>query len=123
MQSHDEIIVEWKGDILVIYPQSPFDEEGVEEVIDIIKKTVRTKNNKNWSRLEVWSDNSLGSPAVMSNEKAFSHWCNENGCVATALVVENGFQRGITKNHLSDNVEVFSCEVEATNWLMAHNDS
>ncbi len=39
MQSHGGLPLEWKDDVLMAYVQGPFNEEGVKEVLDKIKKS------------------------------------------------------------------------------------
>jgi len=123
MQSHGELTLEWKDDVLMIYPQGPFNEEGVVEVIDTIKNAVLIRNNQNWSRLEVWEENTLGSPAVMNSVKEYYRWCTEHGCIAAAIVVKNSVQRSYIEKYFSGNIAVFNSKKEAIDWLMEYSNT
>ena len=116
MQSHGELTLEWKDDVLMAYARGPFNDEGVEEVLDKIKNAILIKNSKSWSRLEVWDEDTLGSPAVMNSVKEYYRWCTEHGCMVTAVAVKNSLQRSYVES-FSGNIAVFSSKSEAIDWL------
>jgi hypothetical protein len=121
MQSHGEIILNWQGNVLIINPQGPFNEEGAVKAINTVKNSIHIKNRTSWSRLEVWGEDTLGSPTVMNSVKEFYLWCTAHGCKATAVVIKNDFQRNIIETYCSGNVGIFNNKDEATAWLTKNN--
>ena len=117
MQSHGNISIEWKQQLLIINAYGPFNEEGVLEIIDNLKQAILTKNIKSWIRLELWDLNTLGSPVVMNHVKEHFLWCEEQGCRATAVVVNNSLQRNLIEKDFLTNIGIFNSENEANAWL------
>jgi hypothetical protein len=123
MQSHGELILEWKKDLLIVYPKGPFNEEGALDAIQSLKNAVLFRNIDNWARLEVWEEDTLGSPKVMNDVKELYLWCSEHGCLATAVVVKNSVQSSLVEKHFSGNIGLFNNEKEAIDWLTKYSDT
>ena len=123
MQPHGELILEWKADLLIVHPKGPFNEEGVVDAIDSLKSAVKTYNSGKWFRLEVWEEDTLGSPTVMNDVKKLYFWCAKHGCLATAVVVRNSLQRDIIDKNFLGNIGVFKSKNEAMDWLSEQNDT
>jgi hypothetical protein len=51
MQSHGSISKKWKANVLIINSEGPFNDEGIIQVIDEIKKSVISKKLRNWLRI------------------------------------------------------------------------
>jgi hypothetical protein len=117
MNSHGRITKKWEGNIFIINSEGPFNDEGVIEVIDEIKKSVISKRVSNWLRIEIWDDNTLGSPSVMKRAEDYNIWCSENGCQATAIVVSNSVQRHIIERTFLGNIKIFNSRNKAISWL------
>ncbi|MEX1668173.1 hypothetical protein AB4876_04570 [Zhongshania guokunii] len=117
MQSHGEISLEWDGQLFTMYAYGPFNEEGVREVIASLKRAVLSENIESWVRLEVWDMDTLGSPLVFDYVKAYYLWCEEHGCRATAVVVNNIIQRNIIEKDFLTNIRIFKSKREAIDWL------
>lgn len=117
MQCNGEINIEWNEGLLIVSPQGPFNDAGLVEDIDKVKNAILIKNSKKWSRLEVWREETLGSPVVMESAKKLYLWCTLHGCIATAIVIENSLQRSLIEKGSSGNIGVFNNKYEAIDWV------
>ncbi|MCW8833134.1 MAG: hypothetical protein OQK09_16900 [Colwellia sp.] len=122
MQSHGKLTLEWEGNVLVVTPQGPFNEEGAIEGITTLKETVLTTKVEKWTRLELWEENTLGSPTVIDYVRESYLWCVEHGCSATAIVVKNNFQHSLIEKYFTNNIGVFQNKRDAMDWLV-NNDN
>ncbi|MFT6900323.1 MAG: hypothetical protein ACJAXS_000485 [Colwellia sp.] len=117
MQSHGSISKKWKANVLIINSEGPFNDEGIIQVIDEIKKSVISKKLRNWLRIEIWDDNTLGSPSVMKCAEDYNVWCSKNGCKATAIVVSNSVQKNLIERTSLGNIKIFNSTNKATDWI------
>lgn len=118
MQSHGEITIAWAEQLLVMYAYGPFNDEGAIDAIDSLKQSILIKNLESWCKLEIWDQDSFGSPFVMNHAKEYYLWCEERGCRATAVVVSTSLQRNILELDFLTNVKVFNSENKARAWLV-----
>ncbi len=118
MKRHGDITFSWKGDVFIEEIQGPFNEEGIEYYIPVLKEAILAKQMKTWNRLEIWDAEVLASPAVVDMAKEIYDWYDENGCNKTAIVVCTSLQVHIIKNMLKrSHAEVFSEVSEAHEWF------
>ena len=114
---HGDVSFEWKGDLIEINSVGPFNVEGLSYSISVVKNSILGKNLKSWRRLEIWDDETLGSPEcfVLAREKA--KWFIENGCYASAIVISNSVQRSLLESAATSNVRLFENVAAAKKWL------
>ena len=117
MNHHGKVSFSWKGDIFIADVQGPFNEEAVEHYIPLLKEAILKKKLSTWKRLEVWNDEMLASPAVITMAKEIYDWYDENGCIKTAIVLCNSLQIHMVKDMLNSNAEVFTESQKAQEWL------
>jgi len=117
MESHGELDLEWRDNLLVLNLMGPFNEEGAIDAFNHLKQSVISKKTNEWMRLEVWNEGTLGSPEVMEGIRQLFSWCVENGCIATAVVVSNRVQKMIAEKELPEDVEVFNDVSDAMEWI------
>lgn len=117
MDMHGDVSFEWKGDLIEINSVGPFNVEGLSYSISVVKNSILSKNLKNWRRLEIWDDETLGSPEcfVLAKEKA--KWFIANGCYASAIVISNSVQRSLLESAATSNVRLFESVAAAKKWL------
>lgn len=123
MQSHGKVIFEWQDDLLIVKPIGPFYEEGAIDVIETLKSSILSKKINAWSQLEIWEEDTLGSPFVMTSVKDFFIWCTEQGCRATAVIVKNSVQSELIERHYIGEIAVFRNESKAIEWLTKNSDT
>lgn len=70
-----------------------------------------------WSRIEIWDAETVGSPETLMIAKALYEWYVAHGCDIAAIVVCNELQRYIVKEILCSKVEIFSKLSDAQVWL------
>ena len=117
MNMHGEISIVWHGNLIEITSTGPFNVEGLNHCISIIKKSILNKNIKSWCRMEIWDDETLGSPACIALSKVKALWCVNHGCYATAIVVSNSVQRSLLESEARSNIRIFDDAVIAKKWL------
>lgn len=117
MEGHGRVTLIWEEDLLIVNPLGPLNEEGVVETINELKQTVVSAGLKSWVRLELWEKDTMGSPQVMENACHMFEWCEQHGCNAAAIVVDNFFQASLLKENFSGNFDVFNNTQEALSWL------
>jgi hypothetical protein len=123
MNSHGYLEFTWKSNILYVEAFGPFNEEGA---IDASQEYLeKTKNNgsSNYSIIEIWDENSLGSPIVM--EKIANMWrtVTENNCTSIAIVVSNSVQRSLCEKLLPVIGRVFTKMDDAEIWTLENTDT
>ena len=117
MNMHGEISFVWNGDLIEITSTGPFNEKGLSHCISTIKHSILNKNIKSWCRMEIWDDETLGSPECIALSKDKAQWCITHGCYATAIVVSNGFQRALLEKEAMSNIGIFDDAATAKKWL------
>lgn len=118
MKNHGDVIINWQEEVLIIKPIGPFNEEGQKWANTIAKKSVLTKSLKQWSRIEVWADETMGSPDSLRLVCELYNWFNEHGCSFTAVVISNSLQRQVIETYFSKyQIEVFTEFFEALRWI------
>jgi hypothetical protein len=83
----------------------------------MVKNSILSKNIKNWRRLEIWDDETLGSPECFDLAKEKAKWFIANGCYASAVVVSNSAQRSLLESVATGNLHFFEDEETAKKWL------
>ncbi|GHE89096.1 hypothetical protein [Thalassotalea profundi] len=114
---HGDVSFIWNGDLIEITSTGPFNELGLSHSISKVKNSILDKNIKSWRRMEIWDDETLGSPEciVLSKEKA--KWFIDHGCYASAIVVSNNLQKALLDKAASGNVHFFDDVATARKWL------
>ncbi len=116
-EGHGDISLRWNNDLLIIEAHGPFNEIGVQNCLSKIQKSIESKNLKIWRKLDLWDDDSFGSPAVMSFVKTAGQWYMDNGCYASAIVICNSVQESIFKNANQEGPQFFYDKETALKWL------
>lgn len=117
---HGQIIFSWRDDVLILDIEGAFNCEGVEYATNQLIKTVDDKGFSKWRRLEILSDEVMGSPEVLKMVKENFHWCERNGCFVTAVVVSSQFQTQVLGDFLGDfHMKLFDDVESARKWLDA----
>ena len=116
MNSHGYLKFIWKSNILNIEAFGPFNEEGVIDASQEYLKQVESIGSSNYSIIEVWDEDSLGSPLVM--EKIANMWSIfiESNCTSIAIVISNSVQRSLCEKLLPINGRVFTKIDDAEIW-------
>lgn len=117
MISHGEVTFSWDDDLLEIGAKGPFNESGLKICITSIQKSILNKSIKSWRRIEVWDDETLGSPVVVSLAKEASHWYKNQGCFAVAIVISNDLQSYILEHMIKSGSAIFHDVATAKSWL------
>lgn len=114
---HGEVFFEWDGDLIKINSIGPFNVEGLSYSISMVKSSILSKNIKNWRRLEIWDDETLGSPECFVLAKDKAKWFIANGCYASAIVFSNSVQSSLLESAATGNIRFFEDESTAKKWL------
>lgn len=117
MNMHGEISFEWSGDLIEITSTGPFNKTGLNHCISIVQNSILNKNIKSWRRMEVWDNETLGSPECIALSKDKAKWFLTHGCYATAIVVSNSVQRALLEKAATSNIRFFDDIVTAKKWL------
>ena len=107
MNAHGEVSLEWDEDLLIIHTRGPFNEIGAQSSVLDIQSSIRNKNKTLWCKLEVWDDETLGSPSVVALIKEASTWYKDNGCFASAVVISNSIQSQLIQKITNTNAKTF----------------
>lgn len=119
MDAHGEVALLWQDDLLTVTAKGPFNELGMQRTVATIREAVLSKDLDSWRKIEIWDNETLGSPKVISLAEKASQWYKENGCIASAVVVSNCIQSQIIKNISNNTSMTFQNEEAAVNWLNA----
>lgn len=119
MDAHGEIALFWQNDLLTVNAKGPFNELGMQKTVATIQESILNKNLTSWRKIEIWDNETLGSPEVISLAEDASQWYKENGCIASAVVVSNCIQHQIIKKISNHTSMAFQNEKNAINWLNA----
>ena len=117
MDRHGNMKLSWHKEILIGEVEGAFNEESLEYWFPKIKHLVENRKIDSWYRLEIWDEEVLGSPETIELAKAIYEWYEENGCVATAVVVCNRIQEQIIKAMFQSQAKIFRSKDEAIQWL------
>ena len=117
MDAHGEIYLQWQDDLLTVNAKGPFNELGMQKTVATIRESILNKNLVSWRKIEIWDNETLGSPVVMSLAKKASQWYKDNGCIASAVVVSNCIQSQLIKDISNNTSMTFENEAAAVNWL------
>ncbi|WP_157673861.1 hypothetical protein [Cognaticolwellia beringensis] len=122
MNRHGKITFTWENDLFISKVEGPFNELGLAYYSSEIKKSVISKDFKQWRRIEVWDEESIASPETLNIGKELYDWCKNNGCVLEAIVLSTHLQKHIVKDIFKSKIEIFQNITEAKAWLSAHTD-
>mgnify|MGYP000016901232 CR=1 FL=1 len=118
MKAHGYADITWKKNVLILDVHGPFNDEGVLQTVNDIKKSVLDKNVKDWFRIEKLDEEALGSPLTISIVNEMYLWADNHGCQATAVVVSNQIQAKTMVEISKDiNYKVFRNSYDAENWI------
>jgi len=117
MNAHGDISLSWEGDLLIIEVFGPFNEIGLKNIIARIRESILTKGIDAWRKLEIWDEETLGSPDIVSMGEIVAKWYKDNGCYASAVVVCNSLQEQLVNNITSNNTKSFRNKNTAMKWL------
>lgn len=119
MNKHGELLYFWEGDLLTVNAKGPFNDEGILSSGVGIKKAILSQNIKNWRRLEILDEETLGSPSVLALVKDLFDWYLDNGCERVAVVVCNSVQQAVIEKMLQSSDPIFRNFSDAKKWLNA----
>ena len=122
MHRHGNMKLSWYKQILIGEIEGAFNEESLEYWFPKVKHLIHNRKTDSWYRLEIWDDEVLGSPETIEYAKAMYEWYEENGCVATAVVVCNRIQEQIITAMLQSQAKLFRDKEEAIEWLESKLD-
>ena len=108
MNSHGKISFSWKENIFVLIVEGPFNEEGIERIVPLLKESVLNRTSKKWKRLEIWDAEVLGSPETIKRCQLIWDWFNVNGCLLTAIVISNNIQIQVLEKYSDSSTIIFS---------------
>ncbi len=114
---HGKASLCWDGDLLIVETKGPFNQAGLQLVINRIKSSISTKGLTLFRRLDVWDEQTLGCPVVIDSAEEMSKWYKDNGCYAVAVVVKNCLQSHIVSKISHTGALVFDDQEEALSWL------
>lgn len=116
MNRHGYLKFTWKDSILHVEAFGPFNEEGVKDASQEYFKKIESKGSSKYSIIEIWDEESLGSPIVM--DKIASMWSSltESNCISIAIVISNSVQRLLCEKLLPDHGRVFTKIDDAEMW-------
>ncbi len=118
MEKHGETKFYWEGNLLIVEPKGPFNEEGQTYACNQIKLAILDSGIKRWRRLEILDEKTMGSLAVLDIVKDLYTWYDQNGCYITAVVVKNSLQaHSVAEVFNSPTVKIFISLVDAINWI------
>lgn len=118
MNKHGYVNFYWHEDILTLELEGPFNEEGLNYYFSLVKTSILNRSGKNWRRLEIWDEETLGSLETLGIGKDIDKWFEENGCLLAAVVVSNSLQKQVLENIIKSNMKIFRNEIEARKWLV-----
>ena len=85
--------------------------------------TINDKKSHSFSIIEVWDDESFGSPEDMSEVANFWNTLSKIGCTSLALVFSNSVQQILFEHRLPDIAKVFSDREDALLWVNRNKSS
>ena len=100
MKSHGSLKLSWEKNILYVEVLGPFNEEGVIEESNRYLSEILNRKVTDFSVIEVWDKEALGSPMVMNDVHKLWYELADNNCISLALVVSNSVQRDIAESLL-----------------------
>lgn len=121
MNAHGDISLFWDGDLLVVKTFGPFNEIGLKTIISKIRESILNKGIESWRKMEIWDEETLGSPDVVATGQAVAKWYKDNGCIASAVIVCNSLQEELVDKITSNNTKSFRDQEAAMNWLNQQN--
>lgn len=121
MNAHGDITLFWDGDLLVVKTFGPFNELGLKINISKIRESILNKGLKSWRKMEIWDEETLGTPDVVATGPAVAKWYKDNGCIASAIIVCNSLQEHLVDKITTNNTKSFRDKETALNWLNQHN--
>ena len=89
MNIHGSMNFSWTNNLLYVQGRGPFNEEGMEEGATNYVNAILTKLPTNFSVIEIWDDEYLGSPKVMKTLCNMWKTLADRNCIAIAIVVSN----------------------------------
>ncbi|WP_354624101.1 hypothetical protein [Psychromonas sp. MME2] len=117
MNKHGDICFSWEGELLTLIVKGPFNEEGFDYYISLIRKSVLNRSINHWKRLEIWDDEVMASPNVVDKCRVIHDWYEKNGCILSAVVVSNNMQALLLKKSVKTNAEIFTKIEDSKEWF------
>ncbi|MCW8930858.1 MAG: hypothetical protein OQL19_11535 [Gammaproteobacteria bacterium] len=117
MNIHGKVICSWIDDILFVEAIGPFNNEGVINAAKLYLNTIQNRKFSKFFVVEIWDEESLGSPSSYKDVSKMWNALNDNGCIAFALVVSSNIQQLIARQIIPDIGEIFFNKEEAVKWI------
>ena len=122
MKIHGYVDFEWSNDVLVVKGYGPFNLEAVEKAERQYTEAINSRKVRCYGVLEIWDEDSLGSPEVMSRISDFWYELSSKKCNKLAILVTNQFQQKICEKLLPKLGRVFLDQSEAESWLSSGSE-
>ena len=121
MNAHGDFTLFWDGDLLVVKTFGPFNELGLKIIISKIRESILNMGLESWRKMEIWDEETLGSPDVVATSQEVAKWYKDNGCIASAIIVCNSLQEQLVDKITTNNTKSFRDQETAMNWLNQQN--
>jgi len=118
MIAHGYATISWKEDILYIYAYGPFNEEGVSIAVDEYLSVVEKRHLKPFDTIEIWDEETLGSPETISKAKVLWGKLIELNCTSISIVVSNNLQSAICKKYLPSIGRIYFSVKDAEEYIL-----
>jgi hypothetical protein len=117
MNIHGYLKFEWIDNTLYVHAFGPFNEEGAVKASVEYLASLEANGRSSYSIIEVWDEESLGSPEVMSKISEMWTFFLKNNCSSIAIVISNSLQRSLCEKLLPNNGKIFQNLEDAENWV------
>lgn len=107
MNQHGEIFFSWINNIFTLEIKGGINNEALYHYFPLIQEAVSKRANKNWKRLEIWDDETLGSPETGNLVKSIWEWYDQNGCALAVVVASNSVQEYAIHKMVSKQAKIF----------------
>ncbi|NMP32003.1 hypothetical protein HII17_10530 [Thalassotalea sp. M1531] len=117
MNVHGELTFEWLNNVLYVRTFGPFNEEGIVKAANAYSNCLSQHAKAHYAIIEIWDNDSLGSPEVMAMVADF--WTNhlQDNCTAIAIVVSNSLQLALCQKLLPPSGSSFGNVADAELWV------
>jgi hypothetical protein len=117
MNIHGYLEFKWDNSVLYVHAFGPFNEEGVTKASNEYLKLISDRVNSRYSIIEIWDEDSLGSPQVMAKVSEMWELLLKNNCVSIAVIVSNSLQQTLCEKLLPSKGRVFVNIEGAEIWI------
>lgn len=113
MNSHGYLEFTWRNSVLYVEAFGPFNEEGAIEASKEYLNQIANTENSDYSIIEIWDEDSFGSPKAMETVAGMWNILSGNNCTSIAIVISNSVQRSLYEKLLPSNGHIFTKKEDA----------